>query len=265
MDGTSDFENLTGPFTPHLNTMSDQLSSPDYIVNLYQYEDNINRTASQYVQNIISFHEDNNEAKEISNIYYNLLNQTRESSDKIEDDEEIIKHKNIILTFQNSLSDFLTKINEQKDKTFELEKDSKSSYEKIKNDISKLQDFSVFMHTIDNKYADVVFNDINKSILDVSKKISVDNNHEKIKKNFIRQNYILNLYLDGIKSMNSLNTGNTCSICFKQPVDTFMEPCGHTGCSECIQTLIQRSGGEFNCNCFYCRKSVFKFHKLYFV
>ena len=120
MDGTSDFENLTGPFTPHLNTMSDQLSSPDYIVNLYQYEDNINRTASQYVQNIISFHKDNNEAKEISNIYYNLLNQTRESSDKIEDDDEIIKHKNIILTFQNSLSDFLTKINEQNSTQFNL-------------------------------------------------------------------------------------------------------------------------------------------------
>ena len=239
MTEPSDFENLTGPFTPHLNNISEPVAS-DYIVNLYQYDNNVNKNASQYVQSISSFNNDNNEAKEVSNIYYKLCDQIDESSEKIKDDEEIIKHKNIILNFQNSMLDFITKINEQKDKTFELEKESKSSYEKIKNDIGKLQ------------------------VLPVSKKISVDNNHEEIKKSFLKQNYIFNLYLDSIKSMNSLNTGNTCSICFKRPVDTFMEPCGHTGCSDCIQTLIQRSGGEFNCNCFYCRKDVFKFHKLYF-
>ena len=263
MTEPSDFENLTGPFTPHLNNISEPVAS-DYIVNLYQYDNNVNKNASQYVQSISSFNNDNNEAKEVSNIYYKLCDQIDESSEKIKDDDEIIKHKNIILNFQKSMLDFITKINEQKDKTFELEKESKSSYEKIKNDIGKLQDFSAFMNTIDTKYSDVVFNDINKSILDVSKKISVDNNHEEIKKSFLKQNYILNLYLDSIKNMNSLNTGNTCSICFKRSVDTFMEPCGHTGCSECIQTLIQRSGGEFNCNCFYCRKSIIKFHKLYF-
>ena len=237
---------------------------PEYVVNLCQYW-NIVNDPSQHVINITSYQGATNEKKKVSNIYFqltNLIDDIPNNSDQIQDDD-ILEHKKIITEFQQSMVEFIAKINQQKNKTLTEEKDFKISYQKIKTDIDKLKDFSNFMSTIDNKYSDVEFKDINKSILDASEKINDNNNHEEIKKKFLKQSYIYNLYVDSIKSINSFNSGNTCSLCLQRPVDTFMEPCGHTGCSECIQMLQQRNG-EFNCNCFICRKSIFKFHKLYF-
>ena len=58
--------------------------------------------------------------------------------------------------------------------------------------------------------------------------------------------------------------GNTCSLCLQRNVDTYMQPCGHTGCSECIKKLKDKMG-DYDCNCFICRKRVEKFGVLYFV
>jgi len=56
--------------------------------------------------------------------------------------------------------------------------------------------------------------------------------------------------------------GSTCSLCLQKQVDTFLEPCGHTGCGECIDKYIKR---DSNNNCFICRQTIFKRHKLYFI
>lgn len=260
---------LVGPMSLNMSNVPSATSVggsniSDYVVNLYQYE-TINNDPSHHVQNITSYHKPNLESKKVSNIYFKLTNLIDDIPEDYtqEEDDEIIKHKKIITCFHQSIVDFIAKLNEQKEKTLSKEKDFKISYQKIKSDVDKLKDFSNFMTTIDNKYTDVVFENINKSILDASEKISDNNNHEEIKKQFIKQNYIYSLYIDSIKSINSFNSGNTCSLCLQRPVDTFMEPCGHTGCSECIK-MLQSRNGEFNCNCFLCRKSIFKFHKLYF-
>ena len=77
--------------------------------------------------------------------------------------------------------------------------------------------------------------------------------------------YILKYYLHHfIKKMNHGNIGSTCSLCLQKPVDTFLNPCGHTGCKECIETLKKREG-EYNTNCFLCRQRVNSFHKIYFI
>ena len=49
-----------------------------------------------------------------------------------------------------------------------------------------------------------------------------------------------------------------------KPVDTFLNPCGHTGCEDCIKKLKEREG-EYNTNCFLCRQRVNSFHKIYFI
>ena len=64
--------------------------------------------------------------------------------------------------------------------------------------------------------------------------------------------------------MNQGNIGSTCSLCIQQPVDTFLNPCGHTACSNCIEKLKEREN-EHNLNCFICRQRVNSFHKLYFI
>lgn len=257
---------FVGPMSLNMSNVSGSSTNiPEYIVNMYQYE-NMSNEPSQHVQTITTYNKPNLEIKKVSNIYFqltNLIDDIPETYNEDKDDKDILEHKKIVNEFQQTVIDFIEKINKQKEIILTKEKDFKISYENIKNDIDKLKDFYNFMSTIDNKYSDVVFENINQSILDVSEKINDNNNHEQIKKDFLKENFIYNLYIDCIKSINTFNSGNTCSLCLQRPVDTFMEPCGHTACSECIKTLQNRNG-EYNCNCFLCRKSIFKFHKLYF-
>jgi hypothetical protein len=46
----------------------------------------------------------------------------------------------------------------------------------------------------------------------------------------------------------------TCSLCMTNPLDSFLDPCGHTGCKECLVKSIQFS--NVNLNCVYCRKEI---------
>ena len=75
--------------------------------------------------------------------------------------------------------------------------------------------------------------------------------------------YILKYYLHHfIKKINHGNIGSTCSLCLQKPVDTFLNPCGHTGCEDCIKKL--QSYGSDNYNCHICRKPINSFQKIYY-
>ena len=62
-----------------------------------------------------------------------------------------------------------------------------------------------------------------------------------------------------IKTINKGNTGTTCNICMSNNIDSYVNPCGHTGCSECLKRLE-----NYDMKCFVCRKHVADVRKLYF-
>jgi hypothetical protein len=151
----------------------------------------------------------------------------------------------------------------QQKKMIQSENNYKESYKNCKKDLNKISDFKEFAMSIDTKYKDLDSNKINKCILEIVEKISKDNNTHQLKQEYLKENYIYNHYLHKlVKYINGINVGNTCSICLQNKVDTFLDPCGHTACSACVEIL--KGDDEFNCNCFICRKTVNKFHKLYF-
>ena len=204
------------------------------------------------------------ETQEIINIHKHFIDMnTNDINEELTLNEEVIEHQKKTDTFLESFNTFMKSFQEQRDKTSSAEKDYKINLEKTQNDVDKITDFKEFMVKMDTKYKDVIPSEINESIIEVANKIRENNECEKMKEEYLLQNHILQQYWKCIQNINALNKGSTCSLCLQRQVDTFMEPCGHTGCSECIEKLKDRFG-EYNCNCFICRKKVLQFRKLYF-
>ena len=111
--------------------------------------------------------------------------------------------------------------------------------------------------------------DLNKDIIDtmgeLGKSIRDKSNINTIKEKYIKSRKDILLYLDIIKSINSLNLGNTCSLCFINNVDVYFQICGHTACQECADRLLEYDGGIENAKCSFCRKDIFKINKLYYI
>ena len=240
--------------------------SPNYISNCPNPNFVINSSnPSCHVQDISNFNNTNKNITNVVNIYNSLFDLTLVSEGfKPEDgDEEEKAHLQEIHKFGECIDNFIEKLTKQKEKSLQIEKEFKISYEKTQRDIDKVSDFKDFITKIDTKYIDFIPHELNKSLSDISEKINENNDHKNIKGEFLKQNHILKKYTEVIHKLNSLNNGSTCNLCLQRQVDTYMEPCGHTGCSECIQKLKDRND-NYTCNCFICRREVFNYHKLYF-
>ena len=220
----------------------------------------------QKIENLNSLHNFDNVVQEIINIHKEITyDNDYEFKKDYQGDEEVNKHEIMINNFSDNYKTISQEFQKHQQLTLISETKYKTNYDKLQSDIGKVTDFKEFALSINSRYENLETNKLNESILEIIKKINDDNDNNPLKEDFVKQNYIFNLYLyKFIKEINSCNNGSTCSICLMNKVDTFMEPCGHTGCSECIEKLKERSGGEYNCNCFLCRKNVIKFHKLYF-
>jgi len=207
----------------------------------------------------------NPELNKIINIHKKLLtiDDINLTIDDIDEKDFIKEQIKMIDKEMDPVYKIMESFKDQQDKLIKAENSYKESYKNCKKDLNKITEFKDFAMTIDTKYKDLDSDKINKVILEIVEKINEDNNTHKLKQEYLKENYIYNYYLHKlIKYINGTNVGNTCSICLQNKVDTFLDPCGHTACSNCVAKL--KGNDEYNCNCFICRKTVNKFHKLYF-
>ena len=79
-------------------------------------------------------------------------------------------------------------------------------------------------------------------------------------------------YIYFIKKLNNFNQCNICPVCFTKTVDHFIDPCGHTFCKDCIQSLrnnpnqdLYEIGRNDNSQCCYCREKIKTIRQLYFL
>ena len=232
----------------------------------YDYQNNTDWSspATNIVSDMNNFIPDNSEVKGVFQIKEDLLSELNNKELTLEDINEEEKKK--MEGFSSQFVEYLDLFVKQQYKVLDLEKELKDYYDKLDLDINKLTDFSKFIADINVKYSkDIDMDNINKSIVEASEKIKEKNKGITIKENYEKELSLLNFYFQNfVKKINNGNLGNTCSLCLQRNVDTYMDPCGHTGCSQCINELKKRMG-EFNCNCFICRKGVNKFNSLYFV
>ena len=142
----------------------------------------------------------------------------------------------------------------------ETEEELLSSTEKTQKSLCTIRKFSSFLQGLEEKEHE----ELQMMMVILSEKLAKKDTTRELKKKYQQDLYIIQMYLHlFVKPINGGNTGNTCSLCLQNPVDTFFNPCGHTGCGECIGKLrgISRN---YVMNCPLCRKHVATTHKLYF-
>jgi hypothetical protein len=264
-------EQLPTGYIPEGNLFTEQNNtvSMEYVIDNTQWNmmtQNAMPSQSVELLNMLS-HEniENKTVKQINEIHRELLKSTDSFDfDKVEIDEEIKNHENTLETKMKHFHDLMNDFEKQHQLLLEYEIDYKNNYNKSKEEIDKINDFKTFINSVNLKYKGLELDELNKTVLETVQKIKEESETNEINKKYKKQNYIVNLYIQKfLKQVNGSNIGNTCSLCLQRPVDTFMEPCGHTGCSQCIERL-RETNSEYDCNCFLCRKRIMKFHKLYF-
>ena len=254
--------NITMPYVDNIpnNALNISNFGSEYILNC-PVTNFTSSNPSNRVEEVSSYNLNKN-SKEVINIYNSLLNiaLVDEIYEPTEDDIKIKDKFHFLLKeYENFKKDIIS----EKQKLLDCEKESKISYEKINKDLIKIKDFKDFILKLDENHKDFIPKELNDSLTDIVKKINENNDHLEMKKKLLKQTFVYNSYLDVVKGFNSVNNGSTCNLCLGKQVDTYMEPCGHTGCSDCINELKRRNN-EYSVNCFICRKEIYKFHKIYF-
>ena len=201
-----------------------------------------------------------NIVKEVGNdLYTDLQGSFSEQVDL--HDKDVLEHIELIQECAKTIENVSQKFRESYKKVMECEHKLKESAKETRGSLETVKKFSTFLNTI----GDDEHEELQMMMVVLSEKIQNKDTTKEIKEKYQKELYILQHYLHNfVKPLNSTNVGNTCSLCLQKPVDTFMNPCGHTGCSECIDRLKELNGEMYQANCFMCRKAVNSFHKLYF-
>lgn len=203
----------------------------------------------------------------LTSIKTELLNSIDDIfKEEIEKDDN---YKNEVKEINETIDLFdqiMNKINKQQNVVLEKEIDYKKQINDTKNDIEKIETFSLFLKDIQKKFQDNdEINRISQDICNLSEKIKNENNCLESRKEYQKELYLLNEYHNLLKKINNGNIGNTCSLCLQNPVNKYLNPCGHTACNECIDNLYERANNQYNVNCFVCRKKVNSNHPIYFI
>ena len=61
-----------------------------------------------------------------------------------------------------------------------------------------------------------------------------NNNMKQLRDRYLLEKKKFHKYLNIIQLLNQMNVGSTCSICLQDNVDSYFNPCGHTGCQKCM-------------------------------
>ena len=178
-------------------------------------------------------------------------------------EEDIKKHKDFLQETKSILDKGMNGFTKEQEKLLVIEKKYKDSMKKTSADIEIIETFINFIANTTSKYPHVNFNDVETNIQNICQEIKDKNESIQLKKDYCKQLFITNLYTQKlVKNVNVMNVGFTCSLCLQAPVTTYINPCGHTGCEDCIKKL--QSYGSDNYNCHICRKPIISFQKIYF-
>ena len=203
------------------------------------------------------------ELTDIKNEFYSYLQGNLIAEDKYETDE-FKETKGTIESTVKQVTDTMELFKKQKDKVDQLEEAYHVELKMATTSIAKISDFIEFLHALDIKHSDHSINtvtEIVKLIRELSDEIKGSSKIKETQTEYEKELYVLKYYFHHfIKSLNGGNIGSTCSMCLQKPVDTFLEPCGHTGCSGCIGKIKD----EFDSNCFICRAKISRSRKIYF-
>ena len=192
-------------------------------------------------------------------LYTNMQGSFKDPPDP--EDDGVVKHLKLITEGNQVIQTLHSEFKKSLERVCSSEERLSQAYTKTQKSLDTVRKFSTFLNSLETKEHE----ELQMMMVVLSEKIRDEDTLQEMKDAYQKELYILQNYLyKFLKPLNAGNMGNTCSLCLQKPVDTFMNPCGHTGCAECIQRLRDMPRENYNTRCFMCRKSVNSFHKLYF-
>ena len=208
-----------------------------------------------------------NELTDLKNELYSYLQGDLIVDDKY-DTEAFKETKKEIDASIETVATTMGKFRAQRDKVKEIEDSYHAHLQVNETSVSKVTDFIDFLHVLDVKHASVNddnLTDLVKSIKCLGDAIKGSSKIKSAQREYETELYILKYYLQHfIKPLNGGNVGSTCALCLQKPVDTFLDPCGHTGCSGCIEKVHGESNSNYTPSCFICRTKITRSRKIYF-
>ena len=200
----------------------------------------------------------------------NLLNIIQKKEEIIVIDNEQYKNKEIdeIVT---KIESFVPEFKKLQDELDSIHKEYIRHTEKTKKDIQTIEKSVQFMKSIENKYnEDKSVKEIVDKLNKYSESILKNEILSEIREKYINKRKELNSFIYFLQKINKWNVCNMCPMCFSNKVDSYCNPCGHTGCKECFNRQTELTSNEtFDVNnskkCPFCRDYIIDIKPLYFL
>ncbi len=198
--------------------------------------------------------EDVNNVINLKNNIINILNSIEDINGSITCSDKLIKLTDLYDEFKK---EYL----EKQTQYFESEKIMNNMINNAKTNIKKLDVVAEFMKSLDTEDCDDGLNStIIENIKKYTEKLNENDKLTEVKNNYIQKRKEIVKYLNVIKKLNTLNVTNTCPTCLTNPVNIYLNPCGHTLCDDCYDRISYNNGMK----CFICRNRVINKNPLYF-
>ena len=231
----------------------------------YNYEyiiDNIDNSVSSVCTETS---EDVNNVINIKNNIINILSNNEYDSFPNNSGSDIngstIESEDKLIKLNDLYDDFKNEYLEKQSQYFESEKNMNNMIKNAKTNIKKLDVVVDFMKTLDTEDCDDGLNStIIENIKKYTEKLNDNDKLSEAKNNYTKMRIEMVKYLNVIKKLNSVNVTNTCPTCLTNPVNIYLNPCGHTLCDDCYN----RISNDNERKCFLCRTRVMNKSPLYF-
>tara|TARA_B100001123_G_scaffold189414_1_gene216244 strand:- start:5818 stop:6594 length:777 start_codon:yes stop_codon:yes gene_type:complete len=175
------------------------------------------------------------------------------------------------------LSELLDDFNKHQKELNQINKEFQKEYKNIQKNASMVENMIDFIKKLPNEYQNnTVINEIIEKMNKLCSDITKNHKIMQIREEYLQKRKKTEEMLQIIKKFNNFNQTNTCPVCFKNQVDHFIDPCGHTFCKECIQQMTEKENSEeavelyeigrnMDTQCCLCRIGVKSVRPLYFL
>lgn len=203
---------------------------------------------------------DNQTINSIKSTFTSLLSENINIESLCTDNEEMKNIRSKIDKVVNDVEELFREFENIQDETKDVEYTYNKSLNELNKDIDKINEFQKFISSKNFENDGELIDPIVKNMEAICNTMLNSNEHGKIREEYNLKLLKLKLYMHSfIKTINKGNVGTLCNICMTTNVDSYVNPCGHTGCTNCLGRLE-----DYEMKCFVCRNKVYDIRKLYF-
>ena len=147
------------------------------------------------------------------------------------------------------------------DRFLEAKTKFKKEIELNKGDILITKQLLDHANKVNKRYDSRESDELLQNIKKLSNSILNNSKLKEIKNEYITIKDELDSFLTIVKKINGFNLGSMCICCLSNPVTMCFNPCGHTICETCLDSV---RGNNYEFECIVCRSKVNNTIKIFF-